>query len=239
MDSCRLPTDRAGDYGEKRTAWQLGVHGACLQSPLHPTVLPHRASKRPRLDTGDYPLLFSCRPGSRSALQRGPGWIPGITKLEWEALKPAAQLQRGPGWIPWITPTTRQNYNAHITLQRGPGWIPGITSCGVSGCASPAQGFKEAPVGYRGLPEVAVTEKRVRGHGLQRGPGWIPGITTTTGRSTRRPTPLQRGPGWIPGITRAKSTRCTGWETLLQRGPGWIRGLTLFFDSAERVWMVC
>src|SRR5690625_3528940 len=66
----------AGRPASKRPRLDTGDY------PYHPAKLQraYHASKRPRLDTGDYVVWRQWMRQPSSGLQRGPGWIPGITR---------------------------------------------------------------------------------------------------------------------------------------------------------------
>src|SRR5690625_1709500 len=85
------------------------------------------ASKRPRLDTGDYVALAGQLPIDQRVLQRGPGWIPGITR-------------RTPRHVASVTPASKRprldtgDYETCDTprgqrtrpLHGGAAWIAGV-----------------------------------------------------------------------------------------------------------------
>src|SRR5690625_973110 len=85
---------------QRGPGWIPGITAIVQQGLLQ----VRHASKRPRLDTGDYATAAAVSPLGSRPLQRGPGWIPGITRRCIGCLRPLlCWLQRGPGWIPGIT----------------------------------------------------------------------------------------------------------------------------------------
>src|SRR5690625_2228481 len=96
------------------------------------------------------------------SLQRGPGWIPGITSCMTEYRPEYSWLQRGPGWIPGITSTRSAEEHPSLLASKRPRLDTGDYTPSMAARVILLSRFKEAPVGYRGLHEACSCKQRER-----------------------------------------------------------------------------